>query len=112
MVHYDNWYEPTKLFSPTEIDDFYQTMLPIALKNESLRDIWFGQGVTTEEINEVKAEEFFAWFFEHMFSQIETEFKDVNPIGVVYEGDSLAYVVVRNTRISKEPPSKNWMLFL
>ena len=106
MVHYNNWDEPTKLFSPAEIDGFHKTMLPIAWKNESLRNVWFGQGVTKEEINEVNAEEFFAWFFEHMFSQIETEFKDINPLGVVYEGDSLAHVVVRNTRISRKTAIK------
>ena len=41
-----------------------------------------------------------------MFSQIETEFKDINPLGVVYEGDSLAHVVVRNTRISRKTAIK------
>ena len=45
MIHYDNWDEPTKLFSSAEIDGFHETMLPIARENESLRNVWFGQGV-------------------------------------------------------------------
>ena len=103
LLSQQQWDEIAKLYDPASLREFRGTMsflveVPDETASQVLTSL-FGEEATKESVNALSDHAFFSSFLQgvmaHGARQGELEFKKVDVLGTIAEGDALHHVVVR-----------------